>query len=52
LFVLETADDDENEIDQRPDTQSAQREYLQYPGSDLTDIEPVRAEYAEEPAQQ
>ena len=38
MFVLERADDDKNEIDERPDTQTAQRDDLQYAGSDLADI--------------
>ena len=52
LFVPEGADDDHNEINKRPDTQPAQREELEYPGADLTNIKPVRAEYPEKPAQQ
>jgi hypothetical protein len=51
-LVLEPANNNENEIHKGPDPQAAQREYLEYSGSDLADIKPVCSEYSKEPAQQ
>ena len=52
LLVFERTDNDENEINKRPDAQAAQRDYLKYSGSNLADIKPVHSEYPKEPAQQ
>ena len=40
------------EINECPDTQAAEGEYLEDAGTNLADIKPVSAEYPEEPTQQ
>jgi hypothetical protein len=38
LLVFERTDNDENEINKRPDAQAAQSDYLKYSGANLTDV--------------
>jgi hypothetical protein len=50
--VLEVAGHDHDEVDHRPDPETAQREELQNPGSDLPGVEPVNPECSQEEAKQ
>lgn len=52
FFVGERANGDHDQIDQRPDAESAKREQLEEPGADFIDVEPVDAQGAEEETQQ
>src|SRR5262245_33668501 len=52
VAIRELADGDQDEVDQRPDAEAAQRDELQDTGADLAHVEAMDAEEAEEEAQQ
>ena len=52
LFISEFATDDHDEIDQRPDSETAEGQQHQDAGTDLADVEAVHTEAAEEEAEE
>src|SRR6185437_8776129 len=52
LFILEGADNDQNEIDQHPDAEAAECYEFKDARSDLADIEAVDSQHADQKAQQ
>ncbi len=50
--IGEAADGDEDEVDQRPDAASSEREELYDTGADFTDVEAMNAQSAQEEAKQ
>src|SRR5579872_220921 len=52
LLILEGADNDQNEIDQHPDAETAERYEFEDARSDLADVEAVDPQHADQKAQQ
>src|SRR5688572_25318465 len=52
LFVPEGSNNDQDQVDQRPDPESSKRYQLQEARSNFTDVETVNAKHAEKEAQE
>jgi hypothetical protein len=52
LTVAKRTREDQDHVDQPPDSESADRDELKNPSADLSDIEPMRAEDADEEAEE